>query len=161
MEEEPKTSCKWTVPCFDSRLYRRYWDNPWQIVISDQPGIDSCFPWQEGNVYCGLKTCPKLTCAFPVSVPDSCCRVCRGKCPTSQESEDRHPEQQNLGKSKIPLPSLKEKKLVVIVSVYRHHLISVNAMDSSSPQTCLFFFSFCFGFTVILDFLSRLVLNHL
>ncbi|CAH6779666.1 Chrdl1 [Phodopus roborovskii] len=28
----------------------------------------------EGNVYCGLKTCPKVTCAFPVSVPDSCCR---------------------------------------------------------------------------------------
>ncbi|KAF6389805.1 chordin like 1 [Rhinolophus ferrumequinum] len=31
----------------------------------------------EGNVYCGLKTCPKLTCAFPVSVPDSCCQVCK------------------------------------------------------------------------------------
>ncbi|KAL4631184.1 chordin-like protein 1 [Arapaima gigas] len=32
----------------------------------------------EGNVYCRLRTCPKLTCPFPVSVPDSCCRVCKG-----------------------------------------------------------------------------------
>nr|XP_006003663.1 PREDICTED: chordin-like protein 1 isoform X2 [Latimeria chalumnae] len=32
----------------------------------------------EGNVYCGLKTCPKLTCSFPITVPDSCCQVCRG-----------------------------------------------------------------------------------
>ncbi|XP_036404564.1 chordin-like protein 1 isoform X1 [Megalops cyprinoides] len=32
----------------------------------------------EGNVYCRLRTCPKLTCAFPVSVPESCCRVCKG-----------------------------------------------------------------------------------
>ncbi|MGH0152634.1 UNVERIFIED_CONTAM: hypothetical protein FKN15_053031, partial [Acipenser sinensis] len=33
----------------------------------------------EGNVYCGLRTCPKLTCSFPVSVSDSCCQVCKGK----------------------------------------------------------------------------------
>ncbi|XP_058514877.1 chordin-like protein 1 isoform X3 [Ochotona princeps] len=42
----------------------------------------------EGNVYCGLKTCPKLTCAFPVSVPDSCCRVCRGDGELSWEHSD-------------------------------------------------------------------------
>ncbi|XP_067579257.1 chordin-like protein 1 isoform X1 [Pseudorca crassidens] len=42
----------------------------------------------EGNVYCGLKTCPKLTCAFPVSVPDSCCQVCRGDGELSWEHSD-------------------------------------------------------------------------
>ncbi|KAM8753332.1 chordin-like protein 1 isoform 5-T5 [Rhynchonycteris naso] len=42
----------------------------------------------EGNVYCGLKTCPKLSCAFPVSVPDSCCRVCRGDGELSWEHSD-------------------------------------------------------------------------
>ncbi|XP_036082816.1 chordin-like protein 1 isoform X4 [Rousettus aegyptiacus] len=42
----------------------------------------------EGNVYCGLKTCPKLACAFPVSVPDSCCRVCKGDGELSWEHSD-------------------------------------------------------------------------
>ncbi|KAM6427120.1 chordin-like protein 1 [Liasis olivaceus] len=32
----------------------------------------------EGNVYCALKTCPKLACSSPVTVPDSCCQVCKG-----------------------------------------------------------------------------------
>ncbi|XP_029113467.1 chordin-like protein 1 isoform X2 [Scleropages formosus] len=32
----------------------------------------------EGNVYCRLRTCPKLTCPFPASTPDSCCHVCKG-----------------------------------------------------------------------------------
>ncbi|KAG9346546.1 hypothetical protein JZ751_006857 [Albula glossodonta] len=32
----------------------------------------------EGNVYCRLRTCPKLTCPSPISVPESCCRVCKG-----------------------------------------------------------------------------------
>ncbi|XP_013922621.1 PREDICTED: chordin-like protein 1 [Thamnophis sirtalis] len=37
--------------------------------------------WQcicsEGKVYCGLKTCPNLTCTSPVSTSDSCCPVCK------------------------------------------------------------------------------------
>lgn len=37
----------------------------------------------EGNVYCRLRTCPKLTCPFPVAVPESCCRVCKGDGETS------------------------------------------------------------------------------
>ncbi|XP_007892100.1 chordin-like protein 2 [Callorhinchus milii] len=42
----------------------------------------------EGNVYCGLKTCPKLTCSFPVSVSDSCCQVCRGEGDSSWDQSD-------------------------------------------------------------------------
>ncbi|RMB98380.1 hypothetical protein DUI87_25286 [Hirundo rustica rustica] len=42
----------------------------------------------EGNVYCGLKTCPKLTCSAPVSVPESCCPVCRGDGELSWEHSD-------------------------------------------------------------------------
>lgn len=53
-----------------------------------QPNQCSQCSCSEGNVYCGLKTCPKLTCAFPVSVPDSCCRVCRGDGELSWEHSD-------------------------------------------------------------------------
>nr|AAH66832.1 Chrdl1 protein [Mus musculus] len=53
-----------------------------------QPNQCSQCSCSEGNVYCGLKTCPKLTCAFPVSVPDSCCRVCRGDAELSWEHAD-------------------------------------------------------------------------
>ncbi|XP_054852811.1 chordin-like protein 1 isoform X3 [Eublepharis macularius] len=42
----------------------------------------------EGNVYCGLKTCPKLTCSSPTSVPDSCCPVCRGDGELSWDNSD-------------------------------------------------------------------------
>uniref|UniRef100_A0A8C4RVY9 Chordin-like 2 n=1 Tax=Erpetoichthys calabaricus TaxID=27687 RepID=A0A8C4RVY9_ERPCA len=30
-----------------------------------------------GNIFCGLKTCLTLTCATPVSLPDTCCQVCK------------------------------------------------------------------------------------
>ncbi|XP_066496219.1 chordin-like protein 1 isoform X2 [Tiliqua scincoides] len=42
----------------------------------------------EGNVYCGLKTCPKLTCSSPASVPESCCPVCRGDGELSWDNSD-------------------------------------------------------------------------
>uniref|UniRef100_A0A8C9NJA3 Chordin like 2 n=1 Tax=Serinus canaria TaxID=9135 RepID=A0A8C9NJA3_SERCA len=32
----------------------------------------------EGQIYCGLVTCPELLCSSPFSVPDSCCQVCKG-----------------------------------------------------------------------------------
>nr|XP_056714634.1 chordin-like protein 2 [Euleptes europaea] len=31
----------------------------------------------EGQIYCGLVTCPELFCASPQNIPDSCCPVCR------------------------------------------------------------------------------------
>ncbi|KAL8191337.1 UNVERIFIED_CONTAM: hypothetical protein K2H54_072270 [Gekko kuhli] len=31
----------------------------------------------EGQIYCGLVTCPDLFCDSPQTVPDSCCPVCR------------------------------------------------------------------------------------
>ncbi|XP_030638516.1 chordin-like protein 2 [Chanos chanos] len=30
-----------------------------------------------GNIFCALKTCQKITCSSPVSVPDTCCLACR------------------------------------------------------------------------------------
>ncbi|XP_056586149.1 chordin-like protein 2 isoform X2 [Triplophysa dalaica] len=30
-----------------------------------------------GNIFCGLKTCQPITCLSPVSVPDTCCLVCK------------------------------------------------------------------------------------
>ncbi|CAH2225780.1 chordin 2 [Pelobates cultripes] len=31
----------------------------------------------DGQIYCGLVTCPELVCSSPLTVPDSCCPVCR------------------------------------------------------------------------------------
>uniref|UniRef100_A0ABM5EVJ0 Chordin-like protein 1 n=1 Tax=Pogona vitticeps TaxID=103695 RepID=A0ABM5EVJ0_9SAUR len=42
----------------------------------------------EGNVYCGLKTCPKLSCSSPVSMPESCCPACRGDGESSWDHAD-------------------------------------------------------------------------
>ncbi|XP_069049529.1 chordin-like protein 1 isoform X3 [Lepisosteus oculatus] len=42
----------------------------------------------EGNVYCRLRTCPKLTCSLPISVPDSCCPVCKGDGDSSWDQSD-------------------------------------------------------------------------
>ncbi|MBN3324930.1 CRDL2 protein, partial [Atractosteus spatula] len=33
--------------------------------------------FQNGNIFCALKTCSKVSCASPVSVPDSCCPLCK------------------------------------------------------------------------------------
>ncbi|XDV38699.1 hypothetical protein PO909_008049 [Leuciscus waleckii] len=30
-----------------------------------------------GNIFCALKTCQPITCSSPVSVPDTCCLVCK------------------------------------------------------------------------------------
>lgn len=39
---------------------------------------------QNGNIFCALKTCQPVTCSSPVSVPDTCCLVCKGRqTPTS------------------------------------------------------------------------------
>lgn len=64
--------------------------------------FNQVFPrrFQEGNVYCGLRTCPKLTCSFPVSVPDSCCQVCKGK----KEAEQLAPHAHALQVSLIQCP---------------------------------------------------------
>ncbi|XP_043913202.1 chordin-like protein 1 [Protopterus annectens] len=48
------------------------------LFQNKQPNQCAQCSCSEGNVYCGLKTCPKLTCSSPLSVPDSCCQVCRG-----------------------------------------------------------------------------------
>ncbi|KAM5181567.1 chordin-like protein 2 [Mantella aurantiaca] len=31
----------------------------------------------DGQIYCGLVTCPEVVCSSPMTVPDSCCPVCR------------------------------------------------------------------------------------
>ncbi|XP_029457945.1 chordin-like protein 2 isoform X3 [Rhinatrema bivittatum] len=31
----------------------------------------------DGQIYCGLMTCPEVICSSPVTVPDSCCQACQ------------------------------------------------------------------------------------
>lgn len=39
---------------------------------------------QNGNIFCALKTCQPITCSSPLSVPNTCCLVCKGRqTPTS------------------------------------------------------------------------------
>lgn len=33
---------------------------------------------QNRNIFCALKTCQPIFCSSPVSVPDTCCLVCKG-----------------------------------------------------------------------------------
>lgn len=48
----------------------------------EQPWL--LFSSQNGNIFCALKTCQPITCSSPVSVPDTCCLVCKGRpTPTS------------------------------------------------------------------------------
>uniref|UniRef100_A0A3Q3XG79 VWFC domain-containing protein n=1 Tax=Mola mola TaxID=94237 RepID=A0A3Q3XG79_MOLML len=38
-----------------------------------------------GNIFCALKTCQPITCSSPVSVPDTCCLMCKGSGSSSAE----------------------------------------------------------------------------
>nr|XP_055036337.1 chordin-like protein 2 [Misgurnus anguillicaudatus] len=42
--------------------------------LSNQCVMCTC---TNGNIFCGLKTCQPITCSSPVSVPDTCCLVCK------------------------------------------------------------------------------------
>ncbi|XP_078268166.1 chordin-like protein 2 [Rhinoraja longicauda] len=58
------------------------------LFLSRHPNQCAQCSCSEGNVYCGLRTCPKLTCQFPISTPDSCCQVCRGEGEPSWDTTD-------------------------------------------------------------------------
>uniref|UniRef100_A0A8C5GQ79 Chordin-like protein 2 n=1 Tax=Gouania willdenowi TaxID=441366 RepID=A0A8C5GQ79_GOUWI len=49
-----------------------------------------------GNIFCALKTCQPLTCSSPVSVPETCCLVCKDHS-TSGSSTDDGNQQLNRG----------------------------------------------------------------
>uniref|UniRef100_A0A8C5TT59 Chordin like 2 n=1 Tax=Malurus cyaneus samueli TaxID=2593467 RepID=A0A8C5TT59_9PASS len=55
----------------------------------------------EGQIYCGLVTCPELLCSSPQSVPDSCCQVCKGDSRGEQGQEER--ERLRLGQGTLGL----------------------------------------------------------
>lgn len=58
------------------------------LFMSRHPNQCAQCSCSEGNVYCGLRTCPKLTCPSPISTPDSCCQVCRGEGDSSWDTTD-------------------------------------------------------------------------
>ncbi|XP_033915825.1 chordin-like protein 2 [Melopsittacus undulatus] len=49
----------------------------------------------EGQIYCGLVTCPELLCSSPLTVPDSCCQVCKDG--SQERSMEEEPPQLNRG----------------------------------------------------------------
>ncbi|KAK2827318.1 hypothetical protein Q7C36_018244 [Tachysurus vachellii] len=43
-----------------------------------------------GNIFCGLKTCQSITCSSPISVPDTCCFVCKEGPPDDSNDDGGH-----------------------------------------------------------------------
>ncbi|XP_029925385.1 chordin-like protein 2 [Myripristis murdjan] len=50
-----------------------------------------------GNIFCALKTCQPLTCSSPVSVPDTCCLVCKDHGTSGSSSTEDGNQQLNRG----------------------------------------------------------------
>uniref|UniRef100_A0A8D0HH40 Chordin like 2 n=1 Tax=Sphenodon punctatus TaxID=8508 RepID=A0A8D0HH40_SPHPU len=48
-----------------------------ELFPSRQPNQCAQCSCSEGQIYCGLVTCPELLCASPLTVPDSCCQGCK------------------------------------------------------------------------------------
>ncbi|XP_048150346.1 chordin-like protein 2, partial [Corvus hawaiiensis] len=76
-----------------------------ELFPSRQPNQCVQCSCSEGQIYCGLVTCPELLCSSPLTVPDSCCQVCKdGSFEKSTEEESlqlnrgvRHSQDQCLG----------------------------------------------------------------
>uniref|UniRef100_A0A2K6KBB7 Chordin like 2 n=1 Tax=Rhinopithecus bieti TaxID=61621 RepID=A0A2K6KBB7_RHIBE len=45
----------------------------------------------EGQIYCGLTTCPEPGCPTPLPLPDSCCQACKGEWGLLRSVSDLHP----------------------------------------------------------------------
>ncbi|KAJ1120410.1 hypothetical protein NDU88_008579 [Pleurodeles waltl] len=50
---------------------------------------------EDGQIYCGLVTCPELVCASSIGIPDSCCPVCKDT--SYEKSVEEEPLQLNRG----------------------------------------------------------------
>lgn len=78
-----------------------------ELFPSRQPNQCVQCSCSEGQIYCGLVTCPELLCSNPLTVPDSCCQVCKdGSYEKSAEEEPlqlnrgvRHSQDQCLGEA--------------------------------------------------------------
>lgn len=84
----------WTLCCSPS-AYLRGDLRPWTTRTGAIPAprlvlsrahlpAPVCPVCQEGQIYCGLMTCPEPGCPAPVPLPPSCCQACKGESvPTS------------------------------------------------------------------------------
>ncbi|XP_072707092.1 chordin-like protein 2 [Ciconia boyciana] len=78
-----------------------------ELFPSRQPNQCVQCSCSEGQIYCGLVTCPELLCSSPLTVPESCCQVCKdGSYEKSTEDEHlqlnrgvRHSQDQCLGEA--------------------------------------------------------------
>ncbi|CAL8267586.1 unnamed protein product [Merluccius merluccius] len=50
-----------------------------------------------GNIFCALKTCQSLSCSSPISLPDTCCMVCRDHVTSGSSSIEDGNQQLNRG----------------------------------------------------------------
>ncbi|KAK2524737.1 Chrdl2 [Columba livia] len=66
-----------------------------ELFPSRQPNQCVQCSCSEGQIYCGLVTCPELLCSSPLTVPDSCCQVCKDG--SQEKSTEEEPLQLNRG----------------------------------------------------------------
>ncbi|XP_035199799.1 chordin-like protein 2 isoform X2 [Oxyura jamaicensis] len=66
-----------------------------ELFPSRQPNQCVQCSCSEGQIYCGLVTCPELLCSSPLTVPDSCCQVCKDG--SYEKSAEEEPLQLNRG----------------------------------------------------------------
>ncbi|NXJ08607.1 CRDL2 protein, partial [Odontophorus gujanensis] len=66
-----------------------------ELFPSRQPNQCVQCSCSEGQIYCGLVTCPELLCSNPLTVPDSCCQVCKDG--SHEKSAEEEPLQLNRG----------------------------------------------------------------
>uniref|UniRef100_A0A8C8SIR1 Chordin like 2 n=1 Tax=Pelusios castaneus TaxID=367368 RepID=A0A8C8SIR1_9SAUR len=64
-----------------------------ELFPSRQPNQCVQCSCSEGQIYCGLVTCPDLLCSSPLSVPDSCCPVCQVRPAVGSVDGNRSPDQ--------------------------------------------------------------------
>ncbi|KAM4787960.1 chordin-like protein 2 [Cyanocitta cristata] len=66
-----------------------------ELFPSRQPNQCVQCSCSEGQIYCGLVTCPELLCSSPLTVPESCCQVCKDG--SFEKSTEEEPLQLNRG----------------------------------------------------------------
>ncbi|KAK2513505.1 Chrdl2 [Columba guinea] len=66
-----------------------------ELFPSRQPNQCVQCSCSEGQIYCGLVTCPELLCSSPLTMPDSCCQVCKDG--SQEKSTEEEPLQLNRG----------------------------------------------------------------
>ncbi|XP_043928612.1 chordin-like protein 2 [Protopterus annectens] len=106
-------------------------DEPFPSRQQNQCVQCSCF---EGHVYCGLKTCPELSCSSPVVVPDSCCEVCKDTEKSLEEEQLQPNKSIKNSQNQCPVVSLSKRLVQASSSAQRATHIGLHPRNFKQKQ---------------------------